>query len=155
MVRAGDRLCSSCLCRTTPCNPGGNENCLLIDCERGAEGRTALGCAWERCPVAKGCCGWLPPPPEWCLVWIGELFGEYGWEWDMGDVVADTEDGNDVMDDGPYWLLASLFVLLKDEAGVVRRENGDERPDICWCLDCWDWTAEFGWLWSTGDWLGE
>ena len=48
----------------------------------------------------------------------------------MGDVVADTEDGMDVRDEDPYWL-ASLFVLLKDEAGVVRRENGDERPDIC------------------------
>ena len=44
----------------------------------------------------------------------------------MGDVVADTEDGKDVIDEDPYWL-ASLFVLLNDEAGVARKENGDER----------------------------
>ena len=63
----------------------------------------------------------------------------------MGDVVADTEDGMDVRDEDPYWL-ASLFVLLNDEAGVFRKENGDERPDICWFRDCWDETIELCWL---------
>ena len=48
----------------------------------------------------------------------------------MGDVVADTEDGKDVIDEDPHWL-ASLFVLLNDEAGVARKENGDERPETC------------------------
>ena len=48
-------------------------------------------------------------------------------------MVADTDDGMDVIEEDPYWL-ASLLFLLKDDAGVVRNENGDERPDIC--LDC-------------------
>jgi len=48
-------------------------------------------------------------------------------------VVADTDDGKDAIDDDPYWL-ASLLVLLNEEAGVFRKENGDERPESC--LDC-------------------
>ena len=51
----------------------------------------------------------------------------------MGDVVTDTDDGKDVMDEDPYWL-ASLLFLLNEDAGVVRKENGDERPENC--LDC-------------------
>ena len=47
----------------------------------------------------------------------------------MGYTIADTRAGMDVRDEDPYWL-ASLFVLLNDEAGVVLKENGDERPDI-------------------------
>ena len=57
----------------------------------------------------------------------------------MGEFVADTDDGKDVIDEDPYWL-ASLLFLLNDDEGVVRRENGDERPDICldcvWMIDC-------------------
>ena len=48
--------------------------------------------------------------------------------------MADTDDGKDVIDEDPYWL-ASLLVLLNEEDGVVRSENGDERPDIC-LVDC-------------------
>ena len=59
-------------------------------------------------------------------------------------MVADTDEGRDVKDEDPYWL-ASLLVLLNDNEGVVRMENGDERPDSC--LDC-VWLIDCG---STGD----